>query len=100
METVKLEGDNIIEQEVILRLEGQPDGTLRATLFERPLPNGEVISTDVSDRIRVRTSALRVDQEGESAFLRGGTDEQAATLVISDGRRAVRLQARSEGIWG
>ncbi len=100
METVKLEGGNLVEKDVTLRLEGQPDGTLQGTLFERTLPASEVIPTNVSDRIRIRTSALRIDREGESAFLRGGTDEQAATLVVSDGRRAIRLQARSEGIWG
>jgi hypothetical protein len=100
LETIKLEGEEVIEQEVTLRLEGQLDGTLRGTLIERRLPAGETIITDVTDRIRIQTSGLRIDREGESAFLQGGSDDTAAELVISDGRRAIHLKARSEGLWG
>lgn len=100
LETIKQEGDEVIVQDVTLRLEGQPDGTLRGTLFERELSEGAVTVTDVTDHIRIRTSGLRVDRPGEAAFLRSGADDQAANLVISDGRRAIHLTARSEGVWG
>jgi hypothetical protein len=100
LETIKQVGDEVIAQEVTLHLEGQPDGTLRGTLVERELLTGVITVTDVTDHIRIRTSGLRVDRVGEAAFLRGGTDDQAATLAISDGRRAIHLTARSAGVWG
>jgi hypothetical protein len=99
LETVKHEDGELVEQDVTLRIEGQADGTLRGTLTEHRLPSGGVTETDVSDRIRVRTSGLRVDRPGASEFLRGGTDDRTAGLVVSDGRRAIRLTARTEGIW-
>ena len=100
LETIKQAGDEVITQEVTLRLEGQLDGTLRGTLIERELLAGGVTVTDVTDHIRIRTSGLRVDRAGEAAFLRGGTDDQVANIVITDGRRAIRLNARSAGVWG
>lgn len=100
LETVKLDGDEVVNQDVTLRIEGRPDGTLDATLIERRLPQGGVTVTDVSDRIRLRTSGLRVDHPGASALLQGGTDEAAASLVIADARRVLRLVARGQGRWG
>ncbi len=100
LETVRLEGQELVEQDVTLRLDGQPDGSLRGTLIERRRPAGAVVETDVSDRIRVRASGLRIDRPDAAAFLRGGSDQATAGLVIGDGRRAIRLSARGEGIWG
>ena len=37
---------------------------------------------------------------GAAAFLRGGADARPADLVVSDGRRAIRLTARVEAIAG
>jgi hypothetical protein len=100
LETVKQVDGEVIEQEVTLRLQGQPDGALRGVLVERALPAGAVIETDIRDRIRIRSGGLRVDRPGEAAFLRNGADDQTASLAISDGRRAIHLTARSEGVWG
>lgn len=100
METLKLVEGDLVPQEVSLYVERGEDGTLRGTLTERRLPSGAVVETDVSDRLRVRASALRVDRPGSAAFLSGGTDDRAADLVVSDGRRAIRLTARAEGIAG
>jgi hypothetical protein len=99
LETIKIVAGQPVAQDVTLRIEGQPDNSLRGTLIERQLPSGAVTETDVSDRIRVSTSGLRVDRPGASAFLSGGTDGRVASLVISNGRRAIRLTARGEGIW-
>jgi hypothetical protein len=100
LETLKLIGGDPVRQEVTLHIEGGADGALRGTLIERRLPSGGVIETDVSDQLRVRTSALRIDRPGAVALLRGGSDSRAADLVVSDGRRAVRLTARTDGIAG
>jgi hypothetical protein len=99
METIKIVAGETVTQEVELRIQAQPDGSLRGTLFERPLPSGAVVETDITDRIRVSTSGLRIDRPEASAFLSGGSDERPATLVISNGQRAIRLAARGEGIW-
>ncbi len=100
LETIKHQGETTVRQEVSLQIRGQPDGKLRGTLLERQLPGGEVAQTDVSDRIRVRSPGLRVDAPGPISALSGGDDGRFATLVVSDGRRAVRLTARADGIWG
>jgi hypothetical protein len=100
LDTIKLEGEALIRQEVTLKIRGEPDGTLSGELLERRLPSGEVTVTDISDRIRVRSPGLRVDAPGPGAVLSGGADGRPATLVVSDGHRAVRLSARADGIWG
>jgi len=100
METLKLVDGDLVPQEVSLYVERGDDGALHGTLTERRLPGGGVVEIDVSDRLRVRASALRVDRPGAAAYLSGGTDDRAADLVISDGRRAIRLTARAEGIAG
>ena len=105
LETIKIEDDNVVEQDVTLRIEERLDGRLHGTLIERRLrengvPTAGISETDVTDHIRVQTSGLRVDREGAVGFLHGGSEARAAALVISDGRRAIRLTARGEGIWG
>jgi hypothetical protein len=99
METVRIVAGETVTQDVELRIQAQADGSLRGTLFERPLPSGAVVETDVTDRIRISTSGLRIDQPAAAAFLSGGADDRPATLVISNGQRAIRLTARGEGIW-
>jgi hypothetical protein len=99
METIKIVAGETVTQDVQLRIQAQADGSLRGMLFERRLPSGAVVETDVTDRIRVSTSGLRIDQPEAAASLSGGTDDRPATLVISNGQRAIRLTARGEGIW-
>ena len=100
LETEKLDGAELVEQDVTLRLEGRPDGSLSGSLIERRLATGVVTTTDVTDRIRVRASGLQIDRPGAAAFLTGGDDDIRASLVIGDGRRAIRLTARGQGLWG
>jgi hypothetical protein len=100
METTRLVDGVPTRFEVGIGIEGQPDGTLRATLTETPTGTQAVQSRDVTDRLIVTASALRVDRAGADAFLIGGAEGAAAQLVVSDGRRAVSLTARGDGIWG
>lgn len=82
-----------LERGMTLHLEGQRDGTLRGKL------GGSPNTRDVSNRIRVEASGLRLDQEGATAYLRGGSATSAATLTLSNGQRALHLIARGEGAW-
>jgi hypothetical protein len=100
LNTVEVEQGEIVRKEVSMRVEGQASSALRVTLLERRLPVGDITETDISDRVRVRSPGLRVDRAGSAALLSGGADGRVATLVVSDGHRAVRLAARSDGIWG
>jgi hypothetical protein len=100
METTQLVDGMPTKFDVSISIEGQPDGTIRATLIESPSGTQAVQSRDVTDRLLVTANALRVDQPGAAAFFAGGADGAAAQLVLSDGRRAVSLTAIGDGIWG
>jgi hypothetical protein len=100
LDTFEVEQGELIRKDVSMRVQGHANGALTATLLERRLPQGDITETDVSDRIRVRSPGLRIDRAGSAALLSGGADGRVASLVVSDGHRAARLAARSDGIWG
>lgn len=100
METVKLVEEQEVRLDIVLDIEVGADGVLQGRLIERPLPSGPVTIRDVSDSLLVRADAFRVDQPGAGTLLQGGADGKVAWLIISDGRRVLRLRARGDGIFG